>query len=183
VKTHHLSIVATLIGFIGGLILILTLVLSSTLAGDVIPTDEWVNFGSVNSTYLGQPVPAGAVVAAFDPTGTKCGEFTVQSEGSYGVMPCYRDDSTTGDDEGAEPGDVISFQINGLPATAVPIKLNNTPVAASTTITWTQHGDVWEVDLHVGAPVTPTPTEVAAALPGFAHTFSAKSLTVIELSL
>ena len=155
--------VTRLIGPIGLLILLLAVILGSTRADDITPTNEWVNFGSTNSTYLGQPVPAGAVVAAFDPQGTQCGEFTVEYEGVYGFMPCYRDDSETGADEGAEPGDVISFTINDIPATPVPVSLNNTPVAASTTITWTQHGDVWEVDLHVVATPTPTPTSTPTA--------------------
>jgi len=162
VKSRPLAMLARLISLIGLFILLLTLLLRSSQAG-VIPTSEWVNFSSVNTTFLGQPVQPGAVIAAFDPNATQCGEFTVQFQGVYGVMPCYRDDGTTPEDEGANPGDVISFTINGIPATPVPISLNNTPVAASTTITWTQHGDVWEVDLHVDATPTPTPTSTPTA--------------------
>jgi hypothetical protein len=52
-------------------------------------------------------------------------------------------------DEGANPGDAISFTINGIPATPVPITLNGTPVPPSTPVTWTSFSDRWEVDLGV----------------------------------
>ncbi|MFQ5858028.1 MAG: hypothetical protein ACE5LU_20685, partial [Anaerolineae bacterium] len=140
-------------------LLVLTLAMAVTLArAQVIPTNEWVNFFSANSTVLGQPVPAGARIAAFDPSNTQCAEFTVLVAGAYGVMPCYRDDANTPGDEGAEPGDVISFTIDGLPATPIPVSLNANPVPPSTNVTWTQFGDLWEVDLQVVASPTPSPT-------------------------
>ena len=171
-KTRPLSTAARMIGFTSLLVLVLALAYASTRANGVIPTNEWVDFFSANTTFLGQPVLAGAYIAAYDPDDVQCGEFTVGVDGQYGVMPCYRDEkppSPTPDtvDEGADPGDVIRFTINGLPATPVPISLNNTPVAPSTTITWTNHGDLWEVDLHVvAAPTsTATPTETSTATP------------------
>ncbi|MBC8422474.1 MAG: hypothetical protein H8E01_00425, partial [Chloroflexi bacterium] len=157
-KTRSLSTLARIIGLIGLFILLLALLLGSSQADGVTPTNEWVDFGSTNTTFLGQPVQVGDVIAAFDPNGARCGEFTVRFSGVYGVMPCYRDDGATTGDEGADPGDVISFKINDIPVAAVPVSLNNTPVAASTTITWTQHGDMWVVDLHVDATPTATPT-------------------------
>ncbi len=165
--TRPLSTAARMIGLTSLLVLIFMLLHASTQAGSVTPTSEWVNFHSFNTTFLGQPVPVGAYVAAYDPNGVQCGEFTVVAEGTYGVMPYYRDDGTTGEDEGAEPGDIINFTINGAPATPVPISLNNTPVAPSTTITWTSHGDLWEVDLHVVTTSTPTstPTDTPTATP------------------
>jgi hypothetical protein len=122
------------------LVLVLTLTHSSTGA-DPDPGPEWVNFFSANTTFLSQPIPVGAVIEAFDPQGVKCGEFTVTTEGKYGLMPCYGDDKTPPDlvDEGAEPGDVISFTINGLPATAAG---PDDPV-------WTSHGALREVNLQV----------------------------------
>lgn len=116
---------------------------------------EFVNFFSSNSTLFGAPVPPGAVVRAFDPDGVQCGEFTVIEAGKYGLMPCYRDDPTTTEDDGADPGDVISFTINGIPATPIPRTLNGTPVPAGTPATWTSNGDRWEVDLQVVATATP----------------------------
>ncbi|MBC8249615.1 MAG: thrombospondin type 3 repeat-containing protein [Anaerolineales bacterium] len=147
-KTRPLSTVARMIGLISLLVLVLTLAYSSTpVRGD--PAPEWVDFFSANTTFLGQPVPVGAVIAAFDPQGVQCGVFTVTTEGKYGLMPCYRDDPDTPEDEGPQPGEPISFKIDGVPATPVPISLNGTPVPPSTTITWTSFSDLWEVDLRV----------------------------------
>jgi hypothetical protein len=127
-----------IIGLISLLLLTLTLAYDSpqARAGN---SPEWVNFFSANTTFLGQPVPVGAVIAAFDPQGVQCGQFTVVERGKYGLMPCYRDDATAPGDNGADPGDVISFTINGLPAVAVG---PDEPI-------WTNNGDRREVDLGV----------------------------------
>jgi len=131
---------AQTIGLISLLMLVLTLLYGSAWANGVIPTNQWVNFHSANTTFLSQPVPVGAYIAAYDPDGVQCGEFTVTTEGKYGVLPCYGDDETTPNvDEGAEPGDEISFTINGLPAAALG---PDDPI-------WTSHGDRREVDLEV----------------------------------
>jgi hypothetical protein len=137
-KPRLLSTTIRLTRLISLLVLVLTLTPSSTGA-DPDPGLEWVNFFSANTTFFGQPVPVGAVIEAFDPQGVKCGEFTVTTEGKYGLMPCYGDDKTPPDlvDEGAEPGDVISFTINGLPAAASGPE---DPI-------WTSHGDLREIDL------------------------------------
>jgi hypothetical protein len=162
-KTRSLSTATRTIGLICLLVLASILAYGSTQAG-VGNSPEWVNFFSANTTFLGQPVPVGAMIAAFDPQGVQCGATPVAEEGKYGLMPCYRDDPDTPDeDEGPQPGEPISFKINGLPATPVPISLNGTPVAPSTTITWTEFGDRWEVDLQV--PPTPTPTPTPTATP------------------
>jgi len=138
---------------------------SALFAGVNGSSNEWVNFYSTNSVYYGGPLPVGVVVRAMDPTGTECGEFTVANGGQFGLMPCYRDDGTTTTDEGAVPGDRISFKINDTPATAIPLRLNNTPVPPSTNITWNQHGDLWEVQL------------VAADTPNAGLTISNKART------
>ncbi|MFQ5595790.1 MAG: hypothetical protein ACE5HA_16715 [Anaerolineae bacterium] len=144
-------------------LLLLTLAYGLVRA-QVTPTSEWVSLLSANTTFLGAPVPAGAVVAAFDgpldtaPPPAQCGEFTVLVAGTYGAMPCYRDDPNTTPDEGAEPGDQIFFTINGFPATPIAVSLNANPVPAGTPVTWTSFGDLWEVDLQVVASPTPSPT-------------------------
>jgi len=79
------------------------------------PGPEWVDFWSANTTFLSQPIPVGGVVSAFDPQGVECGERTVTEVGKYGVLSCLRDNPNTPGDEGADPGDVLSFTINGLP--------------------------------------------------------------------
>ncbi len=141
--------VARTIAFISLFALTLAPAYSSVRADPMNPGPEWVDFFSANTTFLGQSVPVGAVIAAFDPQGVQCIDFVVTQKGQYGVMACYRDDDTTPEDDGADPGDEISFTINGLPATAVPISLNDNPVPPSTRVTWTKFGDRWEVDLRV----------------------------------
>jgi hypothetical protein len=112
---------------------------------EVIPTNEWVNFWSDSSLVDFGPLPFGSVVQAFDPDGVMCGEFTVWAPGIYGLMPVYRDDETTSIDEGAEPGDAISFKINDVPALSMGPDVP----------TWTSNGDRKKVNLLIGdlAPV------------------------------
>lgn len=117
------------------------------------PAADFMSFYSSNSVYLGQPVPVAAVVTAHDPQGVQCGMYTVKTEGAYGLLRCYRDDPTTPVDEGPLRGEPISFRINGLRATAVPISKGfGTPVPPSTPIVWTQPNDIWEVDLRAPMP-------------------------------
>lgn len=106
-----------------------------------------VNFYSVNSTLDGDHVPVGTAVAAYDPTGVECGTSVFVTPGTFQLLPCQLDDKDTLQDEGANPGDVISFSIGGLPTTAVPISLNGHPVPPTASITWTNMADLWEVDL------------------------------------
>jgi len=84
----------------------------------VIPSNEWVNFYSAASYLHGELVPVGAVVAAYDSTGVQAGEFTVTQSGWYGVMPVYRDDPNTPEDEGLSPGEEVRFTIDGVAARA-----------------------------------------------------------------
>ena len=114
------------------------ILLTNPVNAQVIPTDEWVTFYSRNTIFQGGPVPAGAVVEAFDPDSVLCGSFTVTTEGEYGFLFVYRDDTLTPEqDEGALPGDTISFKINGFPV----------KVLGPDTGIWTENGDIFEVDL------------------------------------
>ena len=106
----------------------------------VSPTTEWVNFYGVNTTWNGELVPAGTVIAAYDPQGTLCGQFVVHTPGRYGLLACYRDDPNTPEDEGAEPGDSITFTMNGQAA----VQLG--PDSAR----WTSNGDLMQVELSAG---------------------------------
>ncbi|MBN2611124.1 MAG: hypothetical protein JXB00_06170, partial [Bacteroidales bacterium] len=92
------------------------ILLTNPINAQVIPTDAWVSCYSRNTIFQGGPVPVGAVVEAFDPDSVLCGSFTVTTEGEYGFLFVYRDDTLTIDvDEGAVPGDTITFKINGFP--------------------------------------------------------------------
>jgi hypothetical protein len=118
------------------------------VVSSVTPTNLWVNFYSQNTTVNGQPVPVGTLIEAFDPQGTKCGETIVSHAGWYGLLTCYGDDPSTPQDEGASPGDAITFHIDGVVAA---------PEGPDSAV-WTANGDVHQVDLAVNVPHTPTPT-------------------------
>ena len=108
-----------------------------TKVPDVAETWEWVNFYCGENYFYNVPLPIGSVVDAYDPDGIHCGTWFVKEAGKYGFMPVYRDEPFTIEDEGAEPGEEISFFINGYPANAVGDR------------TWTEFGDTSEVCLDV----------------------------------
>ncbi len=107
----------------------------------MIPTTEWVDFFSKNSSFWGGPIQLGDIITAEDPDGVVCGVYTVdKAPGHYGFMPVYRDDPySTGVDEGASPGDTLMFRINGYLAK---------PMGPESPI-WTAHGNIRNVDLIV----------------------------------
>lgn len=118
--------------------LLVVLSIPSLAAAQVIPTPEWISVWSDNTTFNMRPVQPGSVVRAYDPQGVLCGEFTVTAAGSFGLMPVYRDDPFTAlVDEGAEPGDVITFEVDGITAAA------GGPDAP----TWTANGAVKKINL------------------------------------
>jgi len=79
--------------------------------GLVTLTNTWTNFYG-DATINSINVEPGDMIAAFDPQGVCCGTFPVTTSGNYGFMPVYGDDTTTsGSDEGAQPGDTITFKI------------------------------------------------------------------------
>jgi len=101
------------------------------------PTYSWVTAFSLNSTLDGQPVPPGAVVTAYDPQGVLTGRAVVQRPGQYGIMPLYMDDPGTSVDEGARPGDVLQFRVNGAVA----------EVTGPSAPVWTYNGAILMIDL------------------------------------
>ncbi|MBN2092317.1 T9SS type A sorting domain-containing protein [candidate division KSB1 bacterium] len=112
--------------------------LSNLATGQIITTSEWVSFWSARTYFKGARIPLGAVIDAYDPDGVHCGTFTVKSVGQYGFLSVYRDDPFTPNvDEGASPGDTITFRINGKLANVLGPQPN----------VWTTSGDRLEVDL------------------------------------
>ena len=106
----------------------------------ILPTTEWVDFFSNNSNFWDGPVQIGDVITAEDPDNVTCSIFTVNKPSHYGFMPVYRDDDTTPDiDEGAQPGDTLTFRINGFLAQ---------PLGPDSPV-WTSHGEIRNVDLYV----------------------------------
>ncbi len=92
--------------------------LASMDGGEVIPTPLWTD-------YYGQvELPVGAILEAYDPDGVLCGVYTVRTGGQYGFLHVYGDDAATPMiDEGAGPGDVITFMHNGVVLATTPESL------------------------------------------------------------
>ena len=99
------------------------------------PTPWWMNFYSPSSLWNDTPLPVGSVVRVYDPQGVLCGETVVTRAGQYGLMPVYADDPMTQQDEGALPGDVLRFTVDGRPA------------STTTVVRWTAMGELQRVDL------------------------------------
>jgi len=106
-------------------------------AGDdqpyITPTNEWINVYCAMPSLDSLPLLPGATVQAYDPDGVLCGVTQVKNDGSFGFMPIYRDDIYTDFDEGAEPGDIISFKINDIEVSTNPV------------IFWTENGDNFQL--------------------------------------
>ncbi len=111
--------------------------LNEPVSATLHPTPFWVNAFSTESTLDGRPLAVGDIVTAFDPLGVLIGRFEVETEGKYGLMALYMDDPSTAIDEGATPGETISFKINGLPAEVLG---PHQPV-------WSSNGDILLLNL------------------------------------
>jgi len=91
--------------------------------GFVLSIDTSTHFNSPNISYqvcnyIGQvninntPAAIGDEIAIFDPQGILCGHSQVSTPGKYGVIHVYADNPQTDHiDEGASPGDTLSFKI------------------------------------------------------------------------
>jgi hypothetical protein len=103
--------------------------------GGVVPTNEWIVTFCQGPGYTlpVEPPVEPVLIQAFDPDGVLCGQDWMMEDGTYGFMPVYRDDPETDLDEGAEPGDLISFRLNDIPVTSDP------------EVYWTANGDIYEV--------------------------------------
>jgi len=77
-------------------------------------------YGSVLIEDLGAPV--GSIVQALNPRGDTVGCFTVTTEGSYGFMRIYGEDtSETPLIPGMRAGEMVEYRVNGAPAIASPL--------------------------------------------------------------
>lgn len=100
---------------------------------DPIPTNEWIILYCPHAFVDSSGLVPGMVLTAYDPQGVLCGKGLVDTTGKFGPMLVYADDPYTAVDEGAQPGDVISFKLNGQTVFPTP------PVI------WTRNGDVFQV--------------------------------------
>ena len=112
-----------------------------------------MNIYSPSSLLDEEPLPAGTVVEAYDPQGALCGKFVVVQAGKYGLMPLYGDDPSSPRDEGALPGDTITFSVNGSRADSTPAR-----------VLWTTYGDLQRVDLYASSPTEATPNWFSTTL-------------------
>ncbi len=96
----------------------------------ITPTNEWISTWCESGQVDGNPLNPGDLVEVTDPDGVLCGMATVNAFGGYGYLNVYRDDPYTPQDEGAEPGDTLTFWVNGTEAIIDP------------PVTWTSHGDI-----------------------------------------
>jgi len=135
------------------------------LLSEVAPTYAWVNLYGPALGSDEQPLPISTTVVAVDPDGVVCGAVAVSVEGQFGLLPCYGDDLTTAQDEGAEPGDILELLVDG---------------EVLGHATWTEHGERRRVGLGITYEVylplvvrglavptgfLPTPTPSPTALP------------------
>jgi len=107
-------------------------------------TDNWMDFYG-SAAIEDVPLSPGDEVAAIDPDGVICGQFTITNPGQYGFMHVYKDDPvTTTIDEGAEQDDNINFLIWDLS--------EKTEITAEVTVTetpkWSFDGDISSVGLN-----------------------------------
>ena len=84
---------------------------------------------------LGCDVQIGDVILAKDTHDNIVGAYVVDTDGEYGFMHVYQDDPSTGEDEGAYPGETIYFYIND--------------VRTAETATFTKDGDQVELNLNI----------------------------------
>ncbi len=100
---------------------------------DITPTNEWINVFCGIPVLNGEPLEPGDIIRAYDPDGVLCGIDTVRPDGSYGFMPIYAEEPFNPGDQGAEPGDTITFTINGE------------EVFTDYPVIWTANGDSFEL--------------------------------------
>ena len=67
---------------------------------------------SFRSSLNGEPLAPGTPVEAYDSEGNLAGACKVNADGDF-VMAVYRDDPGTDYDEGADPGEALTFKIDG----------------------------------------------------------------------
>lgn len=101
------------------LALLLFFAVAGVYADDVIPTSEWTDFGSANSTINDAAIPLGTVIDAYDISGVHCGHrISGPTAGMYVAIQVYGDDAETPlVDEGCVNGEHVIFKMNGKLAT------------------------------------------------------------------
>jgi hypothetical protein len=92
----------------------ISLLIAGPSYGEHFPAPAMTNlFAFFIGSFRINDVPAqpGDEIAFFDQQGVLCGRYVVDTEGSYGAVAVYGDDTKTGGDEGASPGTTLSVKI------------------------------------------------------------------------
>ncbi|MBI5017197.1 MAG: carboxypeptidase regulatory-like domain-containing protein [Deltaproteobacteria bacterium] len=130
----------------------------SSAAGtlSVVPWNRhWSDPGATTSLWsdvhgtlaiLGSPAQVGDEVAVFDPQGVLCGHAVVAVPGDFGVVRVYGDDPATSEDEGASPGDALTFEVWSA---ALGREFQGSVAVVSGPATWSDGGSS-EVNLSAG---------------------------------
>ncbi|MBM4457909.1 MAG: hypothetical protein FJ011_09135 [Chloroflexi bacterium] len=108
------------------------------------------------------------------------GDYTIYWHGKKDAQAVPKSFITAPGDQGASPGDLLRFAVNGVPATPQPVTRNSAPIPAGTPVTWSS-GDRWQVDLMLPPrpPVTITlPVTTQLGL-GWQH--AASEITIYEV--
>jgi hypothetical protein len=139
-----------------------TLVYSSKLSSGTVPPTRRFIFAYGTLTVDGDPAPVGTRVTVRHESDGLVGTFTVWTEGWYGAVPIYLDDSVPRGDEDPHAGKVFTLEVDGVPVGLDPQQR----------LTWRCHADVARVDVSVGpggsrkaASGNPTEFRLEAAYP------------------
>ncbi len=102
--------------------LLLALLCAVTTSAAVTPSQYWRDYAGYNALGpTGEALLPGSVVRAYDPDSVECGVDTTQIAGLWGYLHVYGDDPATPEDEGALPGDTLTFTVDGIPYFALPV--------------------------------------------------------------
>jgi len=101
-------------------------------ASQIIYSNAAVDFYGYSPQFI-----KGDRITVYDEQNVLCGEYTIDTNGQYGLMSVYGDDPLSKDiDEGAVPGEGLTFYLNGQ-------RLEPTDGSA---IIWTQDGERLRLD-------------------------------------
>ena len=108
--------------------------------GDSVAFYGYVTIGGIDADIHDE-------VAVLDADGVVCGKYTVDVPGQYGYMHVYGDDpTTTGIDEGADPGDELTFRIWDV-SEGLEVDVSFDAVTGADPPSWTSDGDISYVNL------------------------------------
>ncbi len=107
--------------------------------GDHISTTEWCDFWALQPEFLHE----GDSIRVYDKQRVVCGDTTVNQDGGF-IMAVAGDDPLTQDiDEGADPGEDLKFEINGIPVEVTGASANfDTTIIPGGKPIWQQMGSL-----------------------------------------